>query len=240
MNPVRILIVEDEPLIAEDIAFNLRDLGYTVSGIAHNYHQAIDKLKEQSVDFAILDINLEGEYTGIELAQVINEEYSIPFIFLTSYSDNDTIVQAKSVQPLGYLVKPIDEKDLLTTIEIALFNFNQKLEHSSSGSTKLNNTLFIRHNGAFEKIFVQDIVRAEAHDNYTFVFTSDKKYLLSNTLKLVEERLKPWDFVRIHRSHLINPDCITKIEDGSIYVADEPLPLSKKYKSGFYDRVNLL
>ncbi|MBK7222322.1 MAG: response regulator [Saprospiraceae bacterium] len=84
--PKNILIVEDEPAIAQDIAFNLEDNGFAIAGIAHNSERALDLLYTKQVDLAILDINIAGTKTGIGLAKIINDKYKIPFIFLTSFS----------------------------------------------------------------------------------------------------------------------------------------------------------
>ena len=239
MSKLRILVVEDEPLIAEHLACNLQDLGYTIAGTAHDYDEAVEHLDKKEVDFLVLDIKLEGERTGIDLAKLVNEKYNLPFIFLTSYSDKDTLQNAKEVEPLGYLVKPIDEKDLLTTIEVALFNYEKKAISDDRVSEKLSNTLFIKHNGIFEKVEIEEIIRAEAQDNYSLIYTERKKYLLSNTLKLVEERLKPWSFMRVHRSHLINPQFISHIEDGYVFVEEQAIPISRKYKSIVFNQLNI-
>lgn len=122
MTAVKILIVEDEPLIAKNIGMYLNNNDYEVSGIAYDADEAFFQLKRNPPDFAILDINLEGEKDGIELADHINRHHNIPFIYLTSYSDKDTLERAKKTNPYGFLVKPFNDKTLFTTIEIALSN----------------------------------------------------------------------------------------------------------------------
>jgi len=239
MSKLKILVVEDEPLIAEHLVCNLGDLGYDVVGMAHDYEEAIEFLESKEIDFLVLDIKLGGERTGIDLARLINAKYRLPFIFLTSYSDNDTLKNAKEVEPLGYLVKPIDEKDLLTTIEVALFNYEKKLVQNDRLTDQLSDTLFIKHKGIFEKVVIKEIIRVEAQDNYSLIFTEKKKYLMCNTLKLVEERLTPWSFMRVHRSHLINPQFISHLEDGTVFVNEQAIPISRKYKSEVFDRLNI-
>ncbi len=125
MSEIRVLIVEDEPLIAEDIADYLGSIDYSVSGIAHSIDAALLQLESNCPDIAILDINLGEEKDGIFVAEVIKEKYKIPFVFLTSYADKTTLDRAKHTQPMGYIVKPFDERDLLSTLEIAHFNFFQ-------------------------------------------------------------------------------------------------------------------
>lgn len=120
---VRVLIVEDEPLIAENIAMYLNNHDYEVAGIAYDYEDGIMKLENDKPDIVLLDINLDGELDGIDLGKYIHEKIMIPFVFLSSYSDKSTLERAKQVQPSGYLVKPFHEKSLLTTLEISLNNF---------------------------------------------------------------------------------------------------------------------
>ena len=120
---VRVLIVEDEPLIAENLAMYLNNNDYEVAGIAYDFEEGMLSLKEGKPDIVLLDINLEGKQDGIDLGKYIHEKLGIPFVFLSSYSDKNTLDRAKQVQPSGYLVKPFHEKTLLTTLEISLANF---------------------------------------------------------------------------------------------------------------------
>lgn len=126
MTGVRILVVEDEPLIADDIANQLRINDFEISAIAYDYEDAVYELKFNAPDAVVLDINLGSGKTGVDIAEVINEKYGLPFIYLTSYADKETLERAKRTEPLGYVVKPFDERNLIATLEIALYNFSQK------------------------------------------------------------------------------------------------------------------
>ncbi len=125
MATIRVLIVEDEPLIAEDIRDCLTNVDYSVSAVAHNKDQAIAALEKELPDLALLDINLGKNMDGLEIARTINEHFFIPFIFLTSYSNKPVIEKAKITRPMGYIMKPFNERDLFSSIEIALYNFSQ-------------------------------------------------------------------------------------------------------------------
>jgi DNA-binding NarL/FixJ family response regulator len=122
MTGLRVLIIEDEPLIAKNIGMYLNNHDYEVSAFAYDVDEAMYQLKRQPPDFAIIDINLEGDKDGIDIAAYINQHAFIPFIFLTSYSDKGTIERAKKTNPSGFIVKPFNEKTLYATIEIALSN----------------------------------------------------------------------------------------------------------------------
>lgn len=130
MSKLRILIVEDEPVIAENISMYLDNADFEVSGIAYDSLEARDQLITNTPDAAILDVNLESEEDGIDIAGYINEKFQLPFLFLTSYSDKETLERAKKVKPSGYIVKPFNEKTLLASLEIAISNFVSEKNHS--------------------------------------------------------------------------------------------------------------
>jgi DNA-binding NarL/FixJ family response regulator len=130
MSEIRILIIEDDPIIAADIADYLNNVDYRVSGIAYNPTQAYEQLKSNTPDLILLDINLSSEQNGIDIATFIHQNHAIPFIFLTSYSTREVLNKAKITEPSGYIVKPFDEEDLFATIEIALYNFAQKQKYT--------------------------------------------------------------------------------------------------------------
>lgn len=127
---IKVLIVEDEPLIAENLAMYLNNSDFEVVAMAFDYEEALKALEATRPDIALLDINLESEKDGVDLAHHIRKQYQIPFIFLSSYSDKPTIDRVKETEPSGYLVKPFNESSLLTTLEISISNFHrQRNEH---------------------------------------------------------------------------------------------------------------
>jgi diguanylate cyclase (GGDEF)-like protein/PAS domain S-box-containing protein len=117
----RILIVEDERIIALDLKQRLERFGYTVSGIAHGDEDALEAVSEHSPDLVLMDIMLGNEMNGIEVADRISKQFGLPVVFLTAYADDDTIERVKSVRPAGYVLKPFKERELYTTIDIALY-----------------------------------------------------------------------------------------------------------------------
>jgi DNA-binding NarL/FixJ family response regulator len=123
MSEIRILIVEDEPIIAENIAMYLTNNGYKVCGIAYDGEAARHQIMYNTPDAVLMDINLGAGEDGIDLAGFIKKNYAIPLLFLTSYTDKETIGRAKEAEPYAYIVKPFDEKTLLASLEIALSNF---------------------------------------------------------------------------------------------------------------------
>lgn len=143
MSKLKVLIVEDEPVIAENISIYLDNNDFEVSGIAYDSDDAYVQLKQNTPDAVILDINLESENDGIDIAGYINREVHLPFLFLTSYSDKNTLDRAKAVKPSGYIVKPFNERTLLASLEIAISNYASESNEQQPGLSmeKLNRHL---------------------------------------------------------------------------------------------------
>jgi diguanylate cyclase (GGDEF)-like protein len=120
MSRAKILIVEDESIIAEDIADSLESIGYTVVGIVASGEEAILLAGKLQPDLVLMDIMLQGEMDGITAAEQIQSRYQIPAIYLTAYADDKTLERVKDTNPFGYIVKPYEEKNLHLTIQIAL------------------------------------------------------------------------------------------------------------------------
>ncbi|WP_413162645.1 EAL domain-containing protein [Capilliphycus salinus ALCB114379] len=116
-----ILVVEDERLVARDLQATLEDMGYRIPEITDQGELAIQKVAEIKPNLVLMDIRLAGEMDGIEAAEIIKNNYNIPVIYVTAHADENTLARAKLTEPYGYLVKPFDERDLKTTIEIALY-----------------------------------------------------------------------------------------------------------------------
>lgn len=120
MASAKILVVEDEKIVAKDIINTLKRLGYFVTAAVSSGEEAIIKASEAQPDLILMDIRLKGKMDGIEAAEEIRTNYNIPVIYLTANADETTLQRAKLTEPFGYIVKPFDERDLHTTIEIAL------------------------------------------------------------------------------------------------------------------------
>lgn len=130
--PARILIVEDEAVIAMDLEVRVKNLGYQVVGVAAQADRALVLARTKHPDLALMDVHILGERDGVEVATVMREEMNIPSVFLTAYSDDETILRAAESNPLGYLIKPIAERELRAAIEISLYkrNMERLLEES--------------------------------------------------------------------------------------------------------------
>ncbi len=121
MEKTRILIVEDEAIIAMEVESQLQSLGYEVTSIVDTGEKALKKAEEEKPDLILMDIRIKGEMDGIDTAEMIRKNFGIPVIFSTAYLDGERIERAKITMPFGYVLKPIQERDLKVTIEMALY-----------------------------------------------------------------------------------------------------------------------
>lgn len=231
---VKILVVEDEPIIAADIEMILESLDYEVTGLEDNAEDALLSIEKNLPDLILLDINIEGDTDGVMLAQDIKEKYNVPFVFLTSNTESFTINRVKRTQPAGFIVKPFDEKDLRSNIEIALFS-NITTPQVKGEDVKY---IFVKASSEYVKIALEDLMFIKAEDNYSRIFSVDKNFILSSTLKRVEEKLSNNKFIRIHRSYIINIEFIDKYKEGVIYIGKHQLPIGRSYQDAFFKRVS--
>jgi two-component system, response regulator PdtaR len=133
MDNPKILIVEDESIVAKDLQQRLENMGYSVLGIVSNGKDALSKLNKMQPDIILMDIILKGDLDGIETAEIIMQSYNIPFIYLTAYYDNEILLRASMTNPYGYVTKPFHDIGLHTSIQMALHKFQRekKLKNSS-------------------------------------------------------------------------------------------------------------
>ena len=243
---VKLLIVEDEILLANDIANKLSDNNYNIVGIADTAKKALDILaNHQDIDVIVIDIMIKGEFDGIELARFINDKYSIPFLFLTSHADNHIFERAKSVKPYAYLLKPFNERQVCIAIELALKNFANKaseeniLEKRDFDTTEnqvlnIKDSLFLKKNHHFERVRLQDILFLQADSNYCSVYTKSDRFIYSVGLNKIEEQLPSKRFMRVHRSYVININSVSGFEGNMLYISDNKIPVSKSHKEDVF------
>ena len=126
MSKEKILIVEDDRIVAEGTKRSLKRLGFNVSRIVSYGEKAVERIKECDPDLVLMDIMLKGEMNGIQATDLIHTQFDIPVVYLTAYTDEDVLNRAKITEPFGYIVKPFEERELNTTIEIALYKHKMK------------------------------------------------------------------------------------------------------------------
>ncbi len=232
---IKILIVEDELIIAEDIKMKLNALGYLVTGIACDADEAEEILSAESADLVMLDIMLRGETSGFHIAELLKNKYHIPFIFLTSYADKNTVEQAKLLKPDGYLLKPFTDNDLFTSIEIALFksagNTSAQAEEVATDSNfVLNDSIFIKKDYLLIKVKFEDLKWIKSDGNYLELYCrNNKKHLVRSTLKDFLNKLPKNIFLQTHKSYSINVNYIDAIEYSHVIIEEQKIPIGRLF-----------
>ncbi|MCL3780887.1 response regulator transcription factor [Prolixibacteraceae bacterium JC049] len=245
-NKIEILIVEDEFMIAEDLAMRLTDMGYQIADTASSVDEATQVLSKKKVDLALIDINLIGEKTGIDLAKIINEKYNFPFIFLTSLASKEVVEMAQEEKPAAYLLKPFNDKQLEISIQLALNNYygqkeEQEIEKTNNTEEetpsvlKLADCLFLRKDSHYQKVFFKDILWLEASGNYTTINVANDRFMYSYILKHFEDKLPTEQFIRVHRSYIVNINNITGFEGNMLLIGDKKIPTSKTARDQIFD-----
>jgi DNA-binding LytR/AlgR family response regulator len=239
---VKILIVEDEMIIAANISLQLSTLGYEVSGIIPRGEEALLHIKQNQPDIVLMDIQLKGELNGIETAQLMQQEYDIPIIYLTANADDDHFEKAKATHPYAFISKPFKKLDLQRAIELTI-NHIQIKELTSDSSISpfiLSDCIFVRSHEKMVKVHIKDILYIEAERNYCRIHSKDKEYLLVITLKDLDEKLPQEHFLRIHRSFIVNISQIDEIANTHVVISKKAIPISKPLKDELLKRLQTI
>lgn len=241
---IKILVVEDELIIAEDISNMLHKMGYAVTGSAMDADEADEMLNKEIPDLVLLDINLGGKRDGITLAAGINTKYQLPIIFITSYTDASTIERAKKVNPANFLVKPFKQEQLHTAIEIALHNSTAKPMNTITAEPEedliIKDALFIKDKYSYTKVNLADILWIKADGNYLELHLAEKKELIRSTLSAFLDRLNRENFFRTHKSYAVNLRHLTRLEPAKIYIGNTEIPVTKLYADELIKRLQVI
>jgi len=240
MSKARIAIVEDEALIADHIAMCLEEAGYTVVGIEEDGKDALAMIGRERPDLCLLDINLAGGLDGVDIAQEINRKYQIPFIFLTSNSDRRTLERVQITEPAGFILKPYTPQDLESNVGIALYKSQQLVPNQKTTPAEPEeDSFFIKEKHELIRVRYADITYVEAMDNYARIHTVKGKFVLSQTLKAVAQRLDDHGFMRVHRSFMVNLSRIDLIAPRHLELGTERIPLSEGQRQKLLERIKL-
>ncbi len=250
MEQFKIQIVEDETIVALDIAERLKQAGYLITGISDNAKDAIKQYKKDNPDLVLLDITIKGEADGIQVAHNISTIRPTPFIYLTAHSDTLTVQKAKNTFPAAYLVKPFNTSSLLVSIELALHNFatfkhtGEKIEATKEELSESNfylkdDHVFIKDGHTFNKVYLYEIQYIESEDNYIRIITPNKTFLVRSTLTQALEKLQKAYFLRVHRSFVVNTSCINSFSEQEIVIGNKTIPIGRNYKEDFVSELKL-
>lgn len=226
---IKVLIVEDNPITAQDLEEILTENGIAVVGIARTGNQAITKARDLQPDILIMDIKLDGDKDGITTVQDIYKTDYYPVIYLTANTDREHVEKAYSTSPAAFLSKPFDHKDLIHAIELAFVNHYKKVFNASE-IPEMNKSIFLKNGDKYEKISIDEIQLIKADGSYSSVITKNQKYSISLNLQGLADKIKNPLFFRLHRSYIVNLKCITGFDNQYVFVDRLTVPYSKNYR----------
>jgi DNA-binding LytR/AlgR family response regulator len=250
MSKIKILIVEDEAIIAEDLSRKLEKAGYKITACVDNGEDALRSARSHPPDLVFLDISILGAYNGIETAKRLKLINDFPIIFLTNITDNKTILDAKAVKPANYLIKPFITSQLYVSISMALKNISEQKEAELPAPTTensqqvmvLKDKFFLKHgNGAFHKYDISEVLFIEAERSYCRIFLANGEEILqASSMKEALEKIQHPHLVRVSRSYVINIDKIDVIKSHIVVIKGHEITMTREYVEHVLQRFNIL
>jgi len=230
MNAVKILIVENELIIAKQLAKYLEKRKYQIIGISRSGEQALELIEEENPDIVLMDIDLDGNLDGVETTNIIHETLIIPIIYLTKYSDQRTLNRVKDTLPATYLTKPFKNHDVKNAIEMAISSLSQLTHHKSNDVNvtleiqlnhedkqsdqvfHLKDRIFVKNkSGDFDRLLLENIVYMESDNHTTLIHTPNGTIMVKALLKYFLEILKDYPIIRIHHQFAVNANYVYNI-----------------------------
>lgn len=228
---IKVLIVEDEILVAEDLSDLMKDYGFRVTGIAVSGEECIKLVEKESPDIIIMDINLQGSLSGIDTANLLHQNKRIPLIFLTANSDHATVKKAIPLMPDAFITKPFNKGDLVIAMELACQKHNsQLLDKGEDYNNVMTQAIFLKENNTYKRVDIPSILYIEAKGSYSEVVTTNKSYILSYNLSHFSEQVKHPVFKRVHRSFLVNVNRVDGISNNNLIINKHYIPISKNHQ----------
>ena len=254
---INILIVEDESIVALDLATALNQDGYEIIGIADHAEEATRLFNQHAVDIILMDIRLAGPKDGIDTVVDLMKIRQTPVIYLTAYMDNATVQRVKPTYPSAFLAKPFQISNVRVAIELALNSITaQKTWHEQgrvvpfsaapAGEAapakepiwQMGDCIFIKYNYTFVKVRLADVLFVQANRNHISLHTGDKKFVLRLSLGQLFDRLVFNRLIRIHRSYAVNIDAIQSFTEQTVLTGKGELPIGRNYKEEFLKRLD--
>ncbi|MFK7971171.1 MAG: LytR/AlgR family response regulator transcription factor [Bacteroidia bacterium] len=242
------IIVDDERPALKLIEAYLEKLPHIeVVATCENAFEALDVLHQQPVDILFLDVNMPG-LTGFELLKSLSSQPQV--IMTTSY--REYAVEGFEASVTDYLVKPFAFQRFLQAVNKAIDNIKTQAHqapvtlHDEKEKQEINilragaNSFFIRKNGKMEKVNVHEILYVESMREYVSIHVADRRFVVHQTMRGMEEKLPPPDFMRVHRSFLVSMNHLDTVQGNTIKIGDKEIPIGGSYRQAFFERIEML
>lgn len=245
MEKLKLLIVEDDPIIAADLERAMKKMGYEVLDAVESGEEALEVVAQDPPDLVLMDIQLEGDLDGIDTAHMISKQQAIPIIYLTSNTDERTFNRAKLTQPHGFLSKPFRLTDIKHSIDLAFLDENPSPEaieknEKETRTVKIKESVFVKSRDHLVKIKLAEIMYIEADSCYCTIKTIDESHLIVSTLKKFSSSIENDSLIRIHRSYIVHLQHIDKIGDAYVMIDNKMIPIGRSFREAFFSKIHKL
>lgn len=231
---IKVLIVEDEVLVADDIAGSLERDGYEVVGIAISAEECLAAIAVNAPHVILMDIHIKGALDGIETAKKVGH---IPVIFITSNTGSKFVSRALEVFPHAFISKPYNYTDVAAAIDLAFTRSNEQVFRNEQ-THETPDAIFVRKGDAYTKVLLDQVLFIEASGSYCEVTTTDEKLTLSFNLNHFQSNLQNPAFKRIHRSYVVNLKKVDRFDASGVWIAGTYLPVSSTYRQEVFSYFN--
>lgn len=243
MEKLKLLIVEDDPIIAADLERAMKKMGYEVLDAVESGEEALEVVAQDTPDLILMDIQLEGDLDGIDTAHMISKQQAIPIIYLTSNTDERTFNRAKLTQPHGFLSKPFRLTDIKHSIDLAFLDDNPSPEaieknEKETRTLKIKESVFVKSRDHLVKIKLNEIMYIEADSCYCTIKTTDDSHLIVSTLKKFASSIENDSLIRIHRSYIVHLQHIDKIGDAYVMINNKMIPIGRSFREAFFSKIH--
>ncbi len=236
---LKILIVEDDLSFSIELEMMVEEIGYSVAANLDNSGEVLEFIMTTPPDLILMDIDIKGNLNGVQIGQKI-KHLDIPIIYITSFDDQENFDASKKSNSAGYLVKPSNKFTLQSTIESAVEKI--KLKREISGEKDFfNNSIFIKKNNLYHKVYVRDIQYIEADGNLSMIYLAKGKFLSNLGFGEFELLLPHNLFIKIHRSYIANLKYFSSMNTGEGTMTMEngkEIPISRTHKQKIIDLMN--
>jgi DNA-binding LytR/AlgR family response regulator len=238
MESINVLILEDKAVESAELTKILTENGYKIAAVVDSISEAVTIMSKQKVDLVIIDVFLGGAPDGIKFAESLNTDpvKAKPFIYLTSSNDRVIYERAKHTHPFGFLIKPLNELEVLYTLDqvVEKYYSNNDIFQASDHEIVVNNDyLYIKKKDSLKKVMISEIIYIEVDERYCNIITEQERFLVMISLTKLRELLSPNKFIRTHRNYIVNIENITEIFLGDNLIklkCNHEVALSDKYK----------
>ncbi len=231
--------------MSDKMEMQIEKLGHELFALVDNSNDALAELEKDQPDLILMDVRIEGDYDGIELAEMILKKWDIPILFITSNHDDSTFRRVSRISPEGMITKPFTDIQLQRSIELIFTKKKKEKETETSPDVSWSSgedVIFIKSMGKLNKVNINDIFYLEADGRYVQVHLIDKKYLVRISMKDFVQKLNPKQFMQTHRQFVVNVKKIKSIdlENSVVILESMHIPVSRREKDNLLNGLDWL